>query len=197
MGPVRIFCKHARECSMLYKITERREGGKLEHITSSRSFNELEILAEELECVHAWLDLRKAPTHDDQGNSYSTVGRMECLLEKKGTAVPDHKKVSLKDFDSLLGSLKYAREHLVYLLTEVEDGYYRRCETMELATHFYLGSPSGTIRHLRELPKDPVIGSWKEWLTEEALPPVESPALRETRGADLTGTSSEPYGQET
>lgn len=47
---------------------------------STRSFNELEMLAEDLECVKMWLDDKKAPKTDSDGNEYSVVGRIQCLL---------------------------------------------------------------------------------------------------------------------
>jgi hypothetical protein len=47
---------------------------------STRSFNELEMLAEDLECVKMWLDDKKAPKTDSNGNEYSVVGRIQCLL---------------------------------------------------------------------------------------------------------------------
>jgi hypothetical protein len=50
------------------------------HVVSTRSFNELEMLAEDLECVKMWLDDKKAPKTDSDGNEYSVVGRIQCLL---------------------------------------------------------------------------------------------------------------------
>ena len=50
------------------------------HVVSTRSFNELEMLAEDLECVKMWLDDKKAPKTDSDGNEYSVVGRIRCLL---------------------------------------------------------------------------------------------------------------------
>ena len=50
------------------------------HVVSTRSFNELEMLAEDLECVKMWLDDKKAPKTDSNGNEYSVVGRIQCLL---------------------------------------------------------------------------------------------------------------------
>ena len=50
------------------------------HGVSTRSFNELEMLAEDLECVKMWLDDKKAPKTDSNGNEYSVVGRIQCLL---------------------------------------------------------------------------------------------------------------------
>lgn len=50
------------------------------HVTRTRSFNELEMLAEDLECVKMWLDDKKAPKTDSDGNEYSVVGRIKCLL---------------------------------------------------------------------------------------------------------------------
>ncbi len=50
------------------------------HVVSTRSFNELEMLAEDLECVKMWLDDKKAPKTDINGNEYSVVGRIQCLL---------------------------------------------------------------------------------------------------------------------
>lgn len=47
---------------------------------STRSFNELEMLAEDLECVKMWLDDKKAPKTDSNGNEYSVIGRIQCLL---------------------------------------------------------------------------------------------------------------------
>lgn len=47
---------------------------------STRSFNELEMLAEDLECVKMWLDDKKAPKTNSDGNKYSVVGRIQCLL---------------------------------------------------------------------------------------------------------------------
>ena len=48
--------------------------------SSTRTFNELEMLAEDLECVKMWLDDKKAPKTDINGNEYSVVGRIQCLL---------------------------------------------------------------------------------------------------------------------
>ena len=50
------------------------------HVASTRSFNELEMLAEDLECVKMWLDDKKAPKTDSDGNEYSVVGRIQYLL---------------------------------------------------------------------------------------------------------------------
>ena len=50
------------------------------HVVSTRSFNELEMLAEDLECVKMWLDDKKAPKTDSDGNVYSVIGRIQCLL---------------------------------------------------------------------------------------------------------------------
>lgn len=50
------------------------------HIVSNRSFNELELLAEDLECVKMLLDNKDVPTHDEENNQYSVVGRIELLL---------------------------------------------------------------------------------------------------------------------
>ena len=50
------------------------------HVVSTRSFNELEMLAEDLECVKMWLDDKKSPKTDINGNEYSVVGRIQCLL---------------------------------------------------------------------------------------------------------------------
>ena len=50
------------------------------HVVSTRSFNELEMLAEDLECVKMWLDDKKAPKTDSDGNEYSVVGRIQYLL---------------------------------------------------------------------------------------------------------------------
>lgn len=47
---------------------------------SNRSFNELEMLAEDLECVKMWLDNKNVPTHDNDNNQYSVIGRIELLL---------------------------------------------------------------------------------------------------------------------
>lgn len=47
-----------------------------------RSYNELEILAEELECVNMWLDSEKIPTHDTDNRKYSTIGRIKLMIEK-------------------------------------------------------------------------------------------------------------------
>ena len=49
------------------------------HVVSTRSFNELEILAEDLECVKMWLDDKKAPKTDSDGSEYSVIGRMQRL----------------------------------------------------------------------------------------------------------------------
>ena len=49
------------------------------HVVSTRSFNELEILAEDLECVKMWLDDKKAPKTDSDGIEYSVIGRMQRL----------------------------------------------------------------------------------------------------------------------
>jgi len=45
--------------------------------------NELELLAEDLECVQMWLDDKKAPKINAEGKEYSVVGRMQCLLNSK------------------------------------------------------------------------------------------------------------------
>ena len=47
---------------------------------SNRSFNELELLAEDLECVKMWLNDKNIPTHDKDNNQYSVIGRIELLL---------------------------------------------------------------------------------------------------------------------
>lgn len=47
---------------------------------STRSLNELEMLAEDLECIEMWLDKNNVPTHDDSGNKYSHIGRIEQLV---------------------------------------------------------------------------------------------------------------------
>lgn len=65
---------------MEYAITEKSKNKQTTRITSKRSFNELELLAEDLECVKLWLDGKNVPTHDKEGNQYSTVGRIERLM---------------------------------------------------------------------------------------------------------------------
>ena len=65
---------------MKYEIVEKCEGKLPIHIVSSRSFNELEVLVEDLECVKMWLDNKNVPTHDKDNNQYSVIGRIELLL---------------------------------------------------------------------------------------------------------------------
>ena len=50
------------------------------HVVSTRSLNELELLAEDLECVKMWLDDKKAPKTNEYGKEYSVIGRIKCLL---------------------------------------------------------------------------------------------------------------------
>ena len=45
--------------------------------------NDLELLAEDLECVQMWLDDKKAPKINADGREYSVVGRIQCLLNYK------------------------------------------------------------------------------------------------------------------
>ena len=65
---------------MKYEIVEKCEGKLPIHIVSNRSFNELEMLAEDLECVKMWLDNKNVPTHDKDNKQYSVIGRIELLL---------------------------------------------------------------------------------------------------------------------
>ena len=51
-------------------------------IKSSRSFSELENLAEDLECIGIWLDAQESPTHDEHGNKYSHIRRIQKLIQK-------------------------------------------------------------------------------------------------------------------
>jgi|SaaInlV_120m_DNA_3_1039746.scaffolds.fasta_scaffold82611_1 hypothetical protein len=53
------------------------------HVVSSRSFQELEHLAEELECANMYLDDLNIPRKDGSGEEYSIVGRIK-YLEKNG-----------------------------------------------------------------------------------------------------------------
>jgi hypothetical protein len=53
------------------------------HVASSRSFQELEHLAEELECANMYLDDLNVPKKDESGNEYSIVGRVK-YLEQNG-----------------------------------------------------------------------------------------------------------------
>ena len=48
-----------------------------------RSYYELEMLAEDLECIKMWLDNKNVPTHDDTNNQYSFIGRIELLLKSR------------------------------------------------------------------------------------------------------------------
>ncbi len=50
---------------------------------SGRSFDELEMLAEELDRVKAWLDNEKAPLCDRCGNDLSVVDRIKKLLDDR------------------------------------------------------------------------------------------------------------------
>ena len=43
---------------------------------NSRSYNELELLAEDLEYVTTWLDNKNVPRMDIEGNEYSVIGRI-------------------------------------------------------------------------------------------------------------------------
>ena len=63
-----------------YLTSIREEAINYTQQVSTRSFNELEMLAEDLECVKMWLDDKKAPKTDSDGNEYSVVGRIQCLL---------------------------------------------------------------------------------------------------------------------
>ena len=53
-----------------------------ELIELDMKLNELELLAEDLECVQMWLDDKKAPKINAEGKEYSVVGRIQCLLKK-------------------------------------------------------------------------------------------------------------------
>ena len=53
------------------------------HVVSIRSFQELEHLAEELECANMYLDDLNIPRKDGSGEEYSIVGRIK-YLEKNG-----------------------------------------------------------------------------------------------------------------
>tara|TARA_B100000768_G_C11232061_1_gene355524 strand:- start:871 stop:1233 length:363 start_codon:yes stop_codon:yes gene_type:complete len=61
-------------------VSHGSDGDDDVYVASTRSFNELEMLAEDLECVKMWLDDKKAPKTDINGNEYSVVGRIQCLL---------------------------------------------------------------------------------------------------------------------
>jgi hypothetical protein len=49
------------------------------HVVSSRSLQELEHLAEELECANMYLDDLNIPRKDRSGEEYSIVGRIKYL----------------------------------------------------------------------------------------------------------------------
>tara|TARA_R110002167_G_scaffold287418_1_gene492281 strand:- start:366 stop:575 length:210 start_codon:yes stop_codon:yes gene_type:complete len=49
------------------------------HVVSIRSFQELEHLAEELECANMYLDDLNIPRKDGSGEEYSIVGRIKYL----------------------------------------------------------------------------------------------------------------------
>jgi len=61
-------------------LGKHENGNEFIAVVSTRSFNKLEMLAEDLECVKMWLDDKKAPKTDSDGNEYSVVGRIQCLL---------------------------------------------------------------------------------------------------------------------
>ncbi len=65
---------------MKYEIIEKQNGEISNHIMCIRSVNEMQILAEDLECIEMWLNNKNAPTHDKDGNKYSHIGRIEQLL---------------------------------------------------------------------------------------------------------------------
>lgn len=67
---------------MKYEIIEKSNSKSPTYILSNRSFNELELLAEDLECVNMWLDNKNVPRHDKENNQYSVIGRIEFLLKR-------------------------------------------------------------------------------------------------------------------
>ena len=54
---------------------------KLEH-ENSMLRNKAELLQEDIDCVHMWLDDKKIPRSDDIGRTYSIVGRIAILTSK-------------------------------------------------------------------------------------------------------------------
>jgi len=64
---------------------QKKKGNAVSRIVSNRSYNELENLAEDLECVNMWLDDLGVPTHDEsKKNEYSVIGRIQQLLKMNG-----------------------------------------------------------------------------------------------------------------
>ena len=45
--------------------------------------NKAELLQEDIDCIHMWLDANRIPRFDGFGNIYSIVGRIEILISKQ------------------------------------------------------------------------------------------------------------------
>lgn len=45
--------------------------------------NKAELLQDDIDCIHMWLDDNRTPRHDAFGNIYSIVGRIKILISKQ------------------------------------------------------------------------------------------------------------------
>lgn len=84
--------------------------------------NKIELLEEDLSCVHMYLDDAGVARTDKDGKEYSIVGRIKLLEEK---VVSKHKQISLDEKDIEERATKYATNSgmMSYVFPEKYEAY--------------------------------------------------------------------------